>query len=49
MTLKNLYEYALVEQNKVQAANMLLEDFNLFVNKAVQQYINRQYNLYDTT
>ena len=33
--------------NKVQAAPMLLEDFNYFVNKSVQQYINKKYNVYE--
>jgi hypothetical protein len=26
---------------------MLLEDFNYFINKAVNQYINKKYNVYD--
>ena len=26
---------------------MLLEDFNYFVNKSVQQYINKKYNVYE--
>ena len=26
---------------------MLLEDFNYFINKAVNQYINKKYNIYD--
>jgi len=33
--------------NKVEAPSLLLEDFNYFMNKAVQQYINKVYNRYD--
>lgn len=28
---------------------MLLEDYNYFINKAIQQYTNKAYNKYDTT
>lgn len=47
MTIRDLYEYALIEMNKVEAPSLLLEDFNYFINKAVQQYINKVYNRYD--
>ena len=47
MTIRELYEYALIEMNKVEAPSLLLEDFNYFINKAVQQYINKVYNRYD--
>lgn len=47
MTLRQLYQNLLIEMNKVQAAPMLLEDFNYFVNKSVQQYINKKYNVYE--
>jgi len=47
MTIRELYEYALIEMNKVEAPSLLLEDFNYFMNKAVQQYINKVYNRYD--
>ena len=33
--------------NKVNAPNILLEDFNLFLNKAINQYVNKRYNIYD--
>lgn len=33
--------------NKVEAPSLLLPDFNYFVNKAVNDYINLRYNLYD--
>lgn len=47
MTARQLFEYALIELNKVQAPSLILEDYNYFINKAVNQYINKVYNLYD--
>ena len=47
MTARQLFEYALIELNKVQAPSLLLEDYNYFINKAVNQYINKVYNLYE--
>ena len=45
MTSKQIFEYALVELNKREAPSLLLEDYNYFINKAVNQYINRVYNI----
>lgn len=42
-----MFENALIELNKVQAPSLLLEDYNYFINKAVNQYINKVYNLYE--
>lgn len=47
MTIREFYEHVLTELNKVEAPSLLLEDFNYFANKAVQQYINEVYNRYD--
>ena len=47
MTSRELYEYALIEVNKLEAPSLLLEDYNYFINKAIQQYINKVYNRYD--
>lgn len=47
MTWRELYEYALIEVNKLNAPSLLLEDYNYFINKAVQQYMNLVYNRYD--
>ena len=47
MTARQVYEGVLTEMNKVQAPSMLLEDFNYFVNKAINQYVNKKYNVYD--
>lgn len=49
MTVRDLYDNLLIELNKVEAPSLLLEDFIYFANKAVQQYINKRYNLYDVT
>ena len=47
MTARNLYEGVIIELNKENAPNLLLEDFNYFANKAINQYINKRYNIYD--
>lgn len=46
MTARQVFEYVLIELNKVQAPSLLLEDYNYFINKAVGQYINKRYNAY---
>lgn len=48
MTAKEAYTYTLIEINKLEAPSLLLEDFNYLFNKAVQQYINKCYNRYET-
>lgn len=47
MTARQVYEGVLIELNKVEAPSLLLEDFNYLFNKAVYQYINTRYNIYD--
>ena len=47
MTWRELYEFALIEVNKLNAPSLLLEDYNYFINKAVQQYMNLAYNKFD--
>lgn len=47
MTARQVFEYALIELNKVQAPSLLLEDYNYFINKAINQYVNKVYNMYD--
>jgi len=47
LTSKQLYENVLIELSKENAPNILLEDFNYFANKAINQYINKRYNIYD--
>ncbi len=47
MTARQVYEGVLIELHKENAPNLLLEDFNYFINKAINQYINKRYNIYD--
>lgn len=47
MTARQIWENMLTELSKVHAPSMLLQDFNYFLNKAVNQYINKRYNIYD--
>lgn len=47
MTARQLWEAMLTELSKVNAPSMLLQDFNYFLNKAINQYINKRYNIYD--
>lgn len=49
MTVRQLWENSLIEINKVQAPSLLLEDFNYFINKAVINYVNRRYAVYEET
>jgi hypothetical protein len=44
MTIRNAYEYALIECNKLKAPALLLEDYIYLFNKAIQQYVNSVYN-----
>ena len=48
MSIRDAFENCLVELNKVQAPSLLLDDFVYLFNKAVQQYINIRYNLFET-
>ena len=47
MTIRQAYEYALIESNKLKAPPLLLEDYIYLFNKAIQQKINEIYNRYD--
>lgn len=47
MTAKQVYRGAMVEMNKTAAPSILLEDFNYLLNKAIYQYVNKKYNIYD--
>lgn len=44
MTVRELYDAALIESNKVKAPSLLTDDYVYFLNKAVQQYVNQVYN-----
>lgn len=47
MTARQAYESILIELNKRKAPSLLIEDFVYFINKAVGQYENKKYTLYD--
>ena len=47
MTVKELLNYAIIETKKNNAPNLLIEDYNYFINKAILQYINTVYNVYN--
>lgn len=42
-----MFEGLLTELSKVNAPSMTLSEFNYYLNKAVNQYVNKRYNLYD--
>lgn len=47
MTELQLYTNALLEQNKLEAPTLLIEDYNYLINKAIMQYINLTYARFD--
>lgn len=47
MTIKKLLNAALIELDKIGAPSLLLEQYIYFINKAINQYCNKQYNTYD--
>lgn len=49
MTIIEAYRACLIELNKVQAPSLLLNDFIYLFNKGIQQYVNKRYNLFETS
>ena len=47
MTAREVYDAILIEINKTDTPDILLEDFNYLFNKAINQYVNKAYNKYD--
>ena len=47
MTHLELYDNALIEQNKLEAPPLLIEEYNYLINKAIIQYINLTYARFD--
>lgn len=47
MTARQVFEGMLTELSKANAPSLLLHEFNYYFNKAINQYINKRYNLYD--
>lgn len=48
MTAKQMFKGLLTELSKVNAPSLNLMEFNYYMNKAVYQYCNKNYNIYDT-
>lgn len=49
MSIRDIYEHILIELNKVQAPALLLDDFNYFLNKGLQYFFNKRYQLFEST
>lgn len=47
MTARQIWEGMLTELSKANAPSLLLPEFNYYFNKAINQYINKRYNIYD--
>ena len=47
-TARQVWEGMLTELSKVNAPSLLLHEFNYYFNKAIYQYVNKRYNIYDT-
>ena len=47
MTARQVFEATQIELSKVQAPNLKLYEFNYLFNKAINQYINKVYNVHD--
>jgi hypothetical protein len=47
MTAREVYEGILVETNKQGAPDIFPDEFNYIMNKSIQQWINKRYNVYD--
>jgi hypothetical protein len=47
MTARDIFEAALIECSKVNAPSLLLSEYNYYINKAINNYINKRYNIYD--
>lgn len=49
MTLNEFYGAVLVELNKEEAPTLSLFEFNYYLKKSIQEYINKRYNIFETT
>lgn len=47
LTARQVWEGMLTELSKANAPSLLLHEFNYYFNKAINQYINKRYNIYD--
>lgn len=49
MTVREAYENILMELNKVNAPSLHLENYNYWMNKGIQEYVNERYRLFETS
>lgn len=49
ISLRQAYNNVLIELNKVKVPSLLLEDFVYFANKAIIQYVNNRYGLFEVS
>jgi hypothetical protein len=49
MTVKGAYENILRELRKAKAPSLHLDDYNYFINKGIQEYINERYNKFQVS
>lgn len=47
LTAREVWNGMLTELSKTSAPSLLLHEFNYYFNKAIRQYTNKQYNIYD--
>ena len=47
MTSRQIFEAMLIECSKVNAPSLMLDEYNYYINKAINNYINKVYNRYD--
>ena len=46
-TARQIFEATEIELNKIQAPSLKLYEFNYLVNKSINQYVNKVYNIHD--
>ena len=46
-TARQIFEATEIELNKIQAPSLKLYEFNYLINKSINQYVNKVYNIYD--
>lgn len=49
MTVREIYDYLLTECNKVEAPSLLLESFNYYFGKSINETCNQWYTLYEVS
>jgi hypothetical protein len=47
MTSREVYEGVLIELDKKGSPDLLIDEFNYYINKGMYEYVNKRYNVYD--